>query len=233
VLLTGGHRVGQVFKASQDSLAGFWVFTRHSEDSTPVSFVFHLTTDTSVPMEFLSPGLQVLRYALIAILLAALLWKALPQVKQNRAFWAYFVLLLLIFGILNRIIRTADGSGYEVPIMFQLVVIFHYVSWYVFSFDKLRSLPSFSSTLAGARGLYDRLLGTLRRTSSFAFLVVTLNILFAGLCLWFYKWDGPPLLRYAFGYNYFLYMLVFHVTFSFGPKDSNRSQTAVAKPIPG
>jgi hypothetical protein len=47
--------------------------------------------------------------------------------------------------------------------------------------------------------------------------VIVLNLISAVGVLWYYRPGGPAALRYFLDYNYFLYFLVFHVTFSFRP----------------
>src|SRR5437667_822019 len=95
VALTGGHRVGQTFTAPRDNLAGVWIPTQRATVAGGAApYMFHLTTDTSLPLPPLSPALKSLRLALVAILLLVVLWKALPHFNQNRSFWIYFALFL-------------------------------------------------------------------------------------------------------------------------------------------
>jgi hypothetical protein len=226
VALTGGHRVGQTFTAERDGLAGIWIPTqRAAGDGGPTShFVFHLTPDTSLPLPPLSPALNAIRLALVALLAIIVLWKALPHLKRTRTFWLYFLFLVAVFAVLQKVIRMGGGAGYEFPVMFQLVVVFHYWSWYVFSFDKLRAQPPAPAAAIESRqsGFYDRLLAQLRSLPRFTALVVALNVLSLAGVLWYARLNGPAALRFVFDYNYFLYFLVFHVTFSFGPKQSAR-----------
>jgi hypothetical protein len=184
--------------------------------------------------------LNAIRLALVAILIIVVLWKALPHLKRNRTFWLYFLFLAAIFAILQKVIRVGSGAGYEFPIMFQLVVVFHYWSWYVFSFDKLGATsPSTTGTLPGASTAYDRMLGQLRSLPRFTALVVALNLIAVAGVFWYSKLHEPAALRYVFDYNYFLYFLVFHVTFSFGPRHRPREASvhtsaapaAVAAPV--
>ncbi|HEX8137428.1 MAG TPA: hypothetical protein VF544_07545 [Pyrinomonadaceae bacterium] len=227
VALTGGHRVGQTFTAERDGLAGVWIPTRseRGQAAEPARFVFHLTPDTSLPLAPLSPGLNAMRLALVALLAVIVLWKALPQLRRMRTFWLYFLLLVAIFGVLQKAIRAGGGAGYEFPVMFQMVVVFHYWSWYVFSFDKLRAglaQPPTTTVPARQSSLYERMLVNLRSLPRFTALVVALNLISLAGVLWYSRLHGPAALRFVFDYNYFLYFLVFHVTFSFGPRQSPR-----------
>src|SRR5262249_942258 len=150
-------------------------------------------------------------------------------------FWIYFVFLMLTFAVFQQVIRAGGGKGLEFPIMFQLVVIFHYWSWYVFSFDKLHALSSAASnqakvTTVAQKTLYDRMMGSFRTVPRFAALVLILNLVSAAGVLWYSKWHGPASLRFAFDYSYFLYFLVLHVTFSFAPRrPANVRQTSVCR----
>lgn len=118
------------------------------------------------------------------------------------------------------ILKSSNNAGYHFPLIFQFVVVFHYWSWYVFSFDKLRTLPQSKPIPppSPSVGWYDRALALLRPARNFWLTVIMLNLLSAAGVFWYYKLGGPLALRFAFDYNYFLYFLVFHVTFSFSPK---------------
>jgi hypothetical protein len=54
-------------------------------------------------------------------------------------------------------------------------------------------------------------------TRHFTAAVIVLNLISVIGVLWYYRLGSPGGLRYIFDYNYFLYFLVFHVTFSFRP----------------
>jgi hypothetical protein len=112
--------------------------------------------------------------------------------------------------------------------MFQMVVVFHYWSWYVFSLNKLRANESAAPQAHAPNSLrlYDRMLRSLGSVPNFLMLVVALNLLSIAGVLWYNKWDAPAALRYVFDYKYFLYFLVFHVTFSLNPKGKARPNHA-------
>jgi len=169
-----------------------------------------------------------LRFAMILILLALVLWKALAELESDRAFWDYFIFLAATFAALQAIIKAAGGAGFDAPVMFQMVVVFHYWSWYVFSLNKLRATERSTppASASSSLTLYDRMLGLFRSVPNFLMLVVALNLLSVAGVLWYNKWDAPAALRYVFDYKYFLYFLVFHVTFSFNPKGKARPNSA-------
>ena len=214
--LTGGHRVGQRFIAERDNLAGIWINTQRANDAgANLQFVFHLASPALLP---LPAWLEWLRLALIVLVGALALWQVVPQLKSHREFWLYFAILLAIFIGLQQVLKKAIGFEHLLPMMFQVVVVFHYISWYVFSFDKLGVFSKSGLAPPGASGLYDRMLNYLRDTRTFAIVVVGLNLASLAGSVWYYQGNGPAVLRFGFDYSYFLYVLVFHVTFSFNPK---------------
>ena len=96
------------------------------------------------------------------------------------------------------------------------------------AFDRLRAMPSAPGKPPAGSSLYDRMLGNLRSLPRFTVLVIALNAISIAGVLWYSKLHGPPQLRFAFDYSYFLYFLVFHVTFSFGPRQASRKIEASA-----
>jgi len=121
------------------------------------------------------------------------------------------------------ILKSSNNAGYAFPLIFQFVVVFHYWSWYVFSFDKLRAMRASPPPVNANWNRYDRVLARLRSMPNFAAFVILLTLL-SGLGVFcYYKLNGPGALRFVFDYNYFLYFLVFHVTFSFHPRLRLRS----------
>lgn len=195
VLLSGDYRLGQTFTSTRDNLAGVWIYTSEfSAASLPANISFHLTPDTSLPLPPLSPALKVLRVAVIILLLAIVLWKALPHLKSNRAFWLYFFFFVAMLALLQKTIKAGANTGLEMPIMFQLIVVFHYWSWYVFSFDKLRALPPRQVKQSVHQPLYDRLLMRLRSLPHFTALVIVLNLVSLAGVFWYSKLSGPPAL---------------------------------------
>jgi hypothetical protein len=220
VLLTGGHKVGQTFKAERNNLDGIWLPVEHLEqaDATP-QFIFHLASPPMLPY---SRPLADLRVALLAILSVVVLWRLLPKNNRRSQLWIYLLVLATAFAGTQMILKSSSNAGYPFPLIFQFVVVFHYWSWYVFSFDKLRAVASKPFTSPAGGGRYSRMLDYLRRGPYFTATVIGLNLIAAAGVFWYYKLSGPTTLRFAFDYSYFLYFLVFHVTFSFSPKPPAR-----------
>ena len=222
--LTGGHRVGQRFTADADNLAGIWLNTqREGEAGSNFQFVFHLASPALLPL----PGwMEWVRFALIVGVGLVALWQVVPQLRNHKEFWLYFAVLLAVFMGFQQLLKIEIGFEHLLPMMFQVVVVFHYLSWYVFSFDKLGALAKSGAAVRPAKSYYDRLLGLLGQTRNFAILIVALNLVSLDGSVWYYQGHAPAVLRYGFDYSYFLYILVFHVTFSFSPK--TRTQKAVS-----
>lgn len=213
VLLTGGHRVGQTFTAERDNLSGVWMpLNKLEDDGHGTRFLFRLASPALLP---LSPAAANVRLFLICALGFLVLWRLVRQLKVNRELWAYLAAFVLLFAVLQAGLRACARGGFVVPMIFQFVVVFHYWSWYVFSLKKTRraSLPAPS-----AASLYDRMLASLRRRRSFLTAVILLNAASALCAFYFYQVAAAPSpLRFFLDYNYFLYFLVLHVTFSFAP----------------
>ena len=216
VLLTGGHKVGQTFQAEQNNLDGIWLpIERLEQAGETTQFVFHLASPPLLPY---SRPLSDFRVALLVILSALVLWRLIPRHGKSSQLWIYLLVLATAFAGTQMILKSSSNAGYPFPLIFQLVVVFHYWSWYVFSFDKLRTNAGKAVQPSSDGGAYDRLLGYLRRAPYFISAVIGLNLISAAGVLWYYKFNGPAALRLPFDYSYFLYFLVLHVTFSFSPK---------------
>ncbi|MEJ7618835.1 MAG: hypothetical protein WKF30_18095 [Pyrinomonadaceae bacterium] len=215
VLLTGGHRVGQTFTAERDNLSGVWMPLEVLEDDAhETRFLFRLASPALLP---LSPAAANVRFLLICALGFLVLWRLVPQLKVNRELWSYLAVFVLLFAILQAGLKASARAGYVVPMIFQFVVVFHYWSWYVFSFKKTRR--AVAAAPPGGASLYDRMLARLRHRRSFLTAVITLNAA-SGLCaFYFYQATAASSpLRFFLDYHYFLYILVLHVTFSFAPR---------------
>ena len=174
-----------------------------------------------------SRPLADLRLVLLVILSVIVLWRLWPGNNRSQL-WIYLLVLATAFAGTQMILKSSSNAGYPFPLIFQFVVVFHYWSWYVFSFDKLRTAASKPLQASTIRAPYDRMLDYLRRGPYFTAAVIGLNLIAAAGVSWYYKLNGPTTLRFAFDYNYFLYFLVFHVTFSFSPKP--RARGALMEP---
>jgi hypothetical protein len=215
VLLTGGHSVGQTFRAQQDNLDGIWVpIDRFEQSAESTRFVFHLASPPLLPYP---ATLDRVRVALMFVLTALVLWRLIPRRGKSWQLWIYLAVLVGAFASTQTILKTSNNAGYAFPLIFQFAVVFHYWSWYVFSFDKLRTKRPEPSPPPTSLSRYDKMLTYMGRTRHFTAIVIALNLISIVGVLWYYRLGGPGGLRYFLDYNYFLYFLVFHVTFSFRP----------------
>ena len=76
---------------------------------------------------------------LLVILSALVLWRLIPRSGKSSQLWIYLLVLVDAFAGTQMILKSSSNAGYPFPLIFQFVVVFHYWSWYVFSFDKLRA----------------------------------------------------------------------------------------------
>ena len=215
VLLTGGHSVGQTFRAEANNLAGIWIpIERFEQSAESTRFVFHLASPPLLPYPV---TVDRVRVVLMFVLAALVIWRLIPRRGQGLQLWVYLAVLSGAFAITQTILKSSNNAGYAFPLIFQFAVVFHYWSWYVFSFDKLRVSSRKPMAVASNLRVYDRMLSYLMSRPHFTVAVIVLNLVSTVLVLWYYRFGGPSPLRYFLDYNYFLYFLVFHVTFSFRP----------------
>ena len=215
VLLTGGHSVGQTFRAEKNNLDGVWVpIDRFEQSAESTRFVFHMASPPLLPY---SAQFDLVRQALILILTALVIWRLIPRRGKSWQLWVYLAVMASVFFGVQTILKSSNNAGYAFPLIFQFAVVFHYWSWYVFSFDKLHANSRPPASSATSPRLYDRMLSYLGSKPHFTAIVIVMNVISVLFVLWYYRFGAPSGLRYFLDYNYFLYFLVFHVTFSFRP----------------
>jgi hypothetical protein len=213
VLLTGGHRVGQTFKAERNNLSGIWLpIDRLNNEGETTRFVFRL----SAPL-FAYPFTQTnLRWAgIISLALILFAWLLLRQ-RGNAQVWVYLLCMIGFVIALQAIFKTSNLAEQTLRFFAQFVLVFHYFLWYVITFHKYRGKAP-ASGQAAPQNYYDRMLAYLRRTPQFPIAVVVLNLASLAGVAWYYQANAAPRLLYFFDYRFFLYFLAFHVTFSFKP----------------
>jgi hypothetical protein len=116
-------------------------------------------------------------------------------------------------------------QGWNAPLFFTFLVVFHYFSWYVFSLQKMAARNMESRSRGGGFRSFFSWISTRR---GFLTAVLALNVL-SFLGAWSYQVLGRfGSLGYAFDLKYFLYFLVLHVTTSFVPRDSTRKSELAA-----
>ncbi|HKP38334.1 MAG TPA: hypothetical protein VJT71_15855, partial [Pyrinomonadaceae bacterium] len=190
VLLTGGHRVGQTFKAERNDLDGLWLRIGRAEDAGEATqFIFHLASPPLLPHP---AWLENVRLFLVVLLALVVLWKLILRPKQNTQLWICIAVLVAgLFG-LQTILKGSNNAGYAFPLIFQFVVVFHYWSWYVFSFDKQHALKNSAPTSpVTALSPYDRMLAWLRPARNFWTVTLLLNLVSGLGVFWYYRLNGP------------------------------------------
>ena len=117
------------------------------------------------------------------VLGALVIWRLIPRRGTGWQLWIYLAALAGAFGASQTILRSSNNAGYAFPLIFQFAVVFHYWSWYVFSFDKLgiKSRPPVSS--AGSPHLYDRMLSYLGSKPHFTAIVIAMNVISVFNCV--------------------------------------------------
>src|SRR6185503_16311464 len=135
VLLTGGHQVGQTFVAEKENLAGIWLPVSRLEDSGQATrFLVAMESAPALPWGLSIAGI---RTTVIILLLVMAVWRLFMNWKAAQSWVAPLVLATGFAGgmaLLGTSLRLKETDTH----LFQLVVIFHYLLWYVFSFQKLR-----------------------------------------------------------------------------------------------
>ena len=138
--------------------------------------------------------------------------------------WVYLALFGLGMIAFQQVFRPFGKLGYVMPMIFQVIVVFHYFSWYVFSYSKFGAIKKAGIQFESV-GVFDKFLVNLRDPWFFTLIMIALNaVSFAGV-FWYYSGGAPEVLKYGFNYSYFLYFLVFHVTFSFSPFTEQKRKT--------
>ena len=138
--------------------------------------------------------------------------------------WVYLALFGIGMIAFQQIFRPFAKLGYVMPMIFQVIVVFHYFSWYVFSYNKFGAIKKAGVQFESV-GVFDKFLVNLRDPWFFTLIMIALNaVSFAGV-FWYYSGGAPEVLKYGFNYSYFLYFLVFHVTFSFSPFTQQKRKT--------
>lgn len=211
-----GDRVGQTFIAQSNDLAGIWLNTSIPDTAnSSQQFIFRLASPPMLPFD---APLKEIRSVAIVILILLFVWLAFPGLWTNRESWFYLLIIVAAAFFYQRLVKSTAGFGYILP-NFLFVPVFHYFSWYVFSYNKFFGIGKASpqQRQQAAPNRYDQWLSLLRKPAYFTLTIVVLNaVSFAGVYL-YYGGAGPGSMRYLFDYDYFLYFLLFHVMFSFDP----------------
>jgi hypothetical protein len=212
--LSGGHEVGQTFRAASDGLDGITLPIAWVADPPPGQAVeFTLQPATYIRFPFLEEA-SVLGLVLLGG--GVVLLRSRGRDRAERREHIYFVVLVALLFLAKLALQVGRYYLLVAPLFFSFLVVFHYFSWYVFSLDTIRASGRRPNPEGG--GWVDRLLGKMGDRPGFLKTVVLLNALsLAGVLAWAFL-PGMRILDYAFRLDYFLYFLVFHVTMSFAPR---------------
>ena len=215
--MAGNNRIGQTFLAERNNLSGIWIPTYLAETArSDLRFNFKLDSPPLFPLEY---PWTLVRQICMGALLLLFLWQISRASSEDLGAWAYLGLFALVILIYQQIVRPASNLSYLMPNGVAFVVL-HYFSWYVFSYGKFSGIKASQKTkpVSVPTGTYDRFLWSLRNPLYFTLVLIALNaISFAGV-IWYHQGGGPDVLKYAFRGEFFIYILLFHVTFSINPR---------------
>lgn len=222
--IVGGQRFGQTFRAEADNLNGIFLAIEPPADSF---------SETKLTMR-LEPAIAALYpYAYQAgFCVAFLVLTLLAMFRVPRGVFTGLPGLSYAMGALFLVVAAMTAMKitryYELPspLFFGFLVVFHYFSWYVFYFEKLKSrrAPATSSPIGSS---FEGLLKIISTRNGFLAAIIVMNVVSFGGAYAYYLPRLGGGMRYAFDLKYFLYFLVFHVTMSFAPKRREASLTRI------
>ena len=192
--VSGGHRLEQSFVAEQDELSGIWVWIDDSKSRhKPLNLHYGLQSASLVPATF---PRRALRITLIVILGLVGIRQIARSPWTNLGAWTFLAAMAALFMVPVIFLIRQSGLAGGFPYLFQFLVVFHYISWYVFALRH------------GANSA--------RRTPAWVIFTVLLNAVFIGIAWLHYSGRLPTYLSVPFRIEYFAYALLFHVCMSFG-----------------
>lgn len=212
--LSGGHFIGQTFRAGADGLDGI---------ALPIVWEDPLSRDRA--LEFTLGPAAAIRFPFFeeAGLLALVLAGGLVVVARSRRIGTlrrqehyYFLVLIGLFLAAKLTLEVGRYYLFVAPLFFSFLVVFHYFSWYVFSLEKIGGGTGGGQTTSD--GWIRWLARRMRTRSGFVRAVLGLNALSLAGVVAYQTMPDAGFLKYAFDLDYFLYFLVFHVTMSFAPR---------------
>lgn len=136
-----------------------------------------------------------------------------PRQGLRYGLFTAFLIFLAIAGL--RMLRL---HGFPAPLFFSFLVVFHYFSWYVFSFEKMSARRRPTANLGNGFSFF----AWISTPGGFAVAILILNASSLAVAYAYQIRHLSASLAYGFDLKYFLYILVLHVTTSFVPKSSVR-----------
>src|SRR5258705_7364735 len=120
VLLTGGHSVGQIFRAEKNNLDGVWIpIERFEQSAEPTRFVFHIASPPLLPY---SAPIDSLRVALMLVLSALVIWRLIPRRGKGWQLWIYLAVLAGAVAPPQKNICLVKKYGYAFFLFFPVFV---------------------------------------------------------------------------------------------------------------
>lgn len=131
--------------------------------------------------------------------------------------YGLFTALLIFLAIAG--LRMLRLYGLPAPLFFSFLVVFHYFSWYVFSFEKMNGRRRPAADAGNRSFSFFHRIST---PKGFAAAILISNALSFLVAYAYQVRHLSASLAYGFDLKYFLYILVLHVTTSFIPKSPAR-----------
>ena len=192
--VSGGHRLGQRFVAERADLSGVWLWIDDaSSRHTPLDLEYGLDPAPLVPASF---PFRELRFGLIVLLVVVGIRQVERSPRPRIGAWAFLALMAAVFALPVVLLISQSGPAGKLPYLFQFLVVFHYVSWYVFTLRRSTD-PT-------------------RRSVRWVALVLLLNVVFVAAAWLGQLGQVPAAFSGLFRIEYFVYALLFHVCLSFG-----------------
>ena len=197
--VNGGHRLGQRFVAEREELSGVWLWIEDAPSRhMPLDLQYGLDPAPLVPA---SVPFRELRFGLIVLLVVLGIRQIARSPRPRIGAWAFLALMAAVFALPVVLLISQSGPAGKLPYLFQFLVVFHYVSWYVFTLRR------------GAEPT--------RRSLRWGAPVLLLNVVFVAAAWLDQAGEMLAVFSAVFQIEYFVYALLFHVCLSFGHRRSD------------
>ena len=197
--VNGGHRLGQRFVAEREELSGVWLWIEDAPSRhQALDLRYGLEPAPLVPA---SVPFRELRFGLIVLLGVLGIRQIARSPRPKIGAWAFLAAMTLLFALPVVLLTWRSGPASHWPYLFQFLVVFHYVSWYVFALRR-GAVPT-------------------RRTFRWVASVLLLNAVLVGAARLCQTGELPAVFGALFRIEYFVYALLFHVCLSFGHRRAN------------
>ncbi len=197
--VNGGHRLGQRFVAEREDLSGVWLWIEDAPSRhRALDIRYGLDPAPLVPA---SVPFRELRFGLIALLVALGIRQIARSPGLKTGAWPFLVAMGALFAPPVVLLTRQSAASGDLPYLFQFLVVFHYVGWYVFTLRRGAKLP--------------------RKAPRWTLPTILLNAAFIGAAWLDLQGELPSAFGTLFRIEYFVYALLFHVCLSFGHRRPN------------